>query len=139
MSYQFEDPLTSTPSLTGTSWKLVELEGSEPMKPITLSFDLDNFVYGWSGCNRYRGRHMISGNTYNSGGDFATTKQICLEPGVSDMENNYLNLMQSNTFFIEVDSTGDEDELIFYERALVDLEPIQGDVVARYVKCNECG
>jgi heat shock protein HslJ len=85
-----------SPSLIGTGWKLVELNGSEPLQgtDITLIFE-DNNAGGSSGCNSYGGEYKSEPDGKLQFGEIAQTLMFCMEPeGVMDQEAEYSSLLQ---------------------------------------------
>ena len=86
---------TNNVSLTGTSWKLVELD-SEPAtsgaggkKPF-LSFTEDGKVSGFAGCNRFTGGFQ-SDDDELSFSPLASTRMACAEG--MEQENRFLAML----------------------------------------------
>jgi heat shock protein HslJ len=83
---------TTETNLTGSAWKLVELEG-EPATPGTggkqsfLSFTEDGTVSGFAGCNRFTGSFQSDGDEL-SFSPLASTRMACAEG--MEQENQFL-------------------------------------------------
>ena len=82
-------------NLTGTSWKLVELEG-EPATPgaggkePSLSFSEDGKVSGFAGCNRFTGSFQ-SDDVDLSFSPLASTRMACAEG--MEQESRFLAML----------------------------------------------
>jgi heat shock protein HslJ len=77
--------------LPGTSWLLVDLDGSAAFDPAlapNLVFADDGTLAGFSGCNTYNGAFTTDGATIDIG-PLATTRMACPAPA-SDIEAAYL-------------------------------------------------
>jgi putative lipoprotein len=97
-------PLTD-PALTGTwTYKgamMATGSGQIPVisntQSITLTFNNDGTLTGFSGCNNYNGGYTLSGKTTEFGkeisvGPLASTKMYCAD--TADFETAYLNNLQ---------------------------------------------
>jgi putative lipoprotein len=85
-------------SLPGTSWKLVELGGSEPAgeaKPTLVFAPAGGTVSGNSGCNTFNGSVTIDGDSIEFG-PLAGTRMACPEPAMS-VETAYLAALDGAT------------------------------------------
>jgi heat shock protein HslJ len=85
-----------SPSLDGTQWVLVALDGEPPLtgKAPSAEFSADQ-ISGSAGCNHYFGRYAISGSEITIT-DVARTEMYCMEPeGVMDQEEAFLAVLAS--------------------------------------------
>jgi heat shock protein HslJ len=83
------------PPLAGTEWKLVELNGREPLQgtEVTLIFD-EKRGGGNSSCNSYGGEYQSGPDGKLEFGEIEQTLMFCMEPeGVMDQETEYSNLL----------------------------------------------
>jgi len=84
-----------SPSLQGTSWKLVELNGKAPVagSEVTLIFEEDS-AGGNTGCNSYGGAYKVEAGGKIEIKEIAQTLMYCMDPeGVMDQESEYTNLL----------------------------------------------
>jgi heat shock protein HslJ len=86
---------TNDVNLTGTSWKLVELEGASSTpgaggKEPFLSFTEDGKVSGFAGCNRFTGTTQ-SDDDGLSFSPLAATRMACAEG--MEQENRFLAML----------------------------------------------
>lgn len=96
-----------TASLTGTSWQLLEVEGT----PVTLDEDMKkpffflekkgNQVKGFGGCNRFFGTYLMKGDVFVFN-KIASTRMACRK-GSSVEEALFTVLDSTETFRIEDD------------------------------------
>jgi heat shock protein HslJ len=104
-------PLTDS-ALTGT-WNLKGgiLGGTTPVIPntqITLTFNSDGTLTGFSGCNNYNSNYVLTGQTTEFGktisiGPIASTKMYCAD--TMSLETSYLNMLgNANTYSITTNS-----------------------------------
>jgi len=108
--------------LTGTSWRLVSLEGAAvPEKPeATLEFAEAGKVAGRASCNRFFGTVEVSGGSIRFG-PLAATKMSCGD-AVDAQERRYLQALQAAERFdlngdaLRIDSRGVEQPLRFARR-----------------------
>jgi heat shock protein HslJ len=100
-------PVTD-PALTGR-WNLKGgiIGGSTPVVPntqLTLTFNDDGTLTGFSGCNNYNGRYVLSGQTTEFGkgisiGPIASTTMYCAP--TMNLETTYLTILgNANTYSI---------------------------------------
>lgn len=74
------------PTLAGTSWTLVEIEGAPlardaALEPISIAFDADGSrVSGYGGCNRFSGGYVVTDARLRFE-PLAMTKMACLKGG----------------------------------------------------------
>ncbi len=101
------------PTLTGTYWRLVELEG-KPAEPgaedreihLVLEADIEK-VRGYAGCNNFTGGFETDGQSL-SFGPVAATRRACI--GNMDQELDFLNALDRTERYT---LTG--DELVLYD------------------------
>lgn len=100
----------SGPSLAGSSWRLVELNGQPGVgtEPLTLSFGADGQVSGYGGCNQFSGPYTQSGSSLTIG-PLASTKRACVDPALNTQETAYFQALQSTTRY-----SIDGRELVLY-------------------------
>jgi heat shock protein HslJ len=60
---------------------------------VTLEFDTGSGASGSSGCNRYTARYTSEGSALTFGQP-ATTRKMCVGPGVMEQEQQYLRALQ---------------------------------------------
>lgn len=96
----------ATTELPGTSWTLVELDGSEAVgeTPPSITFTDEGGVTGSTGCNTFNGEVTIDGAEL-SFGPLATTRMACLDEGASAQEHAFLLAMEDVTGYT-IDSEG---------------------------------
>ena len=85
-----------SPSLEGTQWVLVTLEGEPPLMGTAPSaeFSADQ-IRGSTGCNHYFGTYAASGSDITIS-DVASTEMYCMDPeGVMDQEQAFLAVLAS--------------------------------------------
>jgi heat shock protein HslJ len=89
------DPSAGLPTLSGTSWRLVELAGAAPLEgvDVTLELTADGGVSGHASCNTYRGSVTLSGDSL-SFGPLATTRMGCAAEQM-EQESRYLAALRS--------------------------------------------
>ena len=93
--------------LPGTSWTLVDLDGSvefDASVAPNLVFADDGTLAGFAGCNTYNGSFTLDGSTIDIG-PLATTKMACSPPG-SDVEAAYLPALDAVGSW-EIQSSGE--------------------------------
>src|SRR4030042_819158 len=97
---------SNTNPLDGTSWNLQEYRDAsgELIPPaqgaqVTALFQAD-VVSGNAACNNYSGEYSVEKNNLTFG-PTASTKKMCVEPGIMELETAYLTaLTQVKTFKI---------------------------------------
>jgi heat shock protein HslJ len=85
-----------SPSLDGTQWVLVALEGEPPLrgKAPSAEFSGDQ-ISGSAGCNHYFGTYAVSGDDITIS-DVARTEMYCMDPeGVMDQEEAFVAALTS--------------------------------------------
>ena len=109
-------PPVTDPALIGTwTYKgamLATGSGKMPViantQSVTLTFNNDGTLTGFSGCNNFNGGYTLSGKTTEFGkeitiGPLASTKMYCAD--TADFETSYLNnLQQTQTYSIPNDT-----------------------------------
>jgi heat shock protein HslJ len=89
---------TQGDSLLGTQWVLRDLAGSPALeKPqATLGFPEAGHAAGNGTCNQFNGSVSISGASIKFG-PLAATRMACMENGIGDQENRYLQALGAAT------------------------------------------
>jgi len=95
----------ATMDLPGTSWVLVDLDGTAPVgeTPPTIAFDDQGTVTGTGGCNTFNGEVTIDGSDM-SVGPLASTQMAC-EEDISTQEAAFFTALQDVTSYT-VDNEG---------------------------------
>ena len=84
------------PSLEGTQWVLVALEGEPPLtgRAPSAEFSADQ-ISGFASCNHYFGTYAVSGSEITIT-DVARTEMYCMDPeGVMDQEEAFVAALTS--------------------------------------------
>jgi len=87
------------PPLEDTSWSLDTLGQPGNMRPalsnreVTLSFSGDSQATGNAGCNSYGGAYESSLDGTLSFSDLFHTEMYCVEPGLMDQEQDFLDAL----------------------------------------------
>jgi heat shock protein HslJ len=91
-------------ALVGTSWTTSGIAdgkggvaGLIAGSRVTLHFGTDDTLSGSAGCNNYTGRYEISGNQVRFPSAFASTRKMCVNPGVMDQEQAFLKALAAST------------------------------------------
>jgi heat shock protein HslJ len=85
--------------LMETNWQLVSFGDENPIilnTVITLVFDDGNSFGGSAGCNSYGGTYEVNGNEITFG-ETVSTMMACLDEGIMEQEQAYLNALNSAT------------------------------------------
>lgn len=92
---EVQGQVTPAPSLSNTSWRVVELRSVAVVDTIapTLLFDSAGQVSGVTGCNRYTGTATLSGKTLTFS-PLATTRMACIDTTRMAQEQQFLGDMQ---------------------------------------------
>ena len=101
-------------SVTGTVWRLVELDGNPavPGAEATLELSRDGRASGRGSCNRFSGTVAISGDRIEFG-PLAATKMACVDAAANAQETKYLEALQkAERFDLE-----EGDTLLVYSSA----------------------
>ncbi len=91
------------PSLEDTAWVLRSLGQPGSLSPalenteVTLVFSGDSQAGGNAGCNTYGGSYQSDRDGSLSFTDLFHTEMYCMEPGVMDQEQLFLNALQGAT------------------------------------------
>jgi len=89
--------------LGGTSWTATGLAGKGGVAALiagskaTLNFGADGTLSGSAGCNSYTGRYEVTGNEVRFPTAFASTRKMCVNPGVMDQEQAFLKALSAST------------------------------------------
>jgi len=83
--------------LDGTSWRLLSLEGGDPLAGIEITATFEHgSVHGSSGCNSYSASYNVIGNTINIR-EIQLTLMACVLPeGAMDQEQRFVSLLGSS-------------------------------------------
>ena len=88
--------------LGGTSWTVTGLAGKGGVAALiagskaTLNFGADGTLSGSAGCNGYTGRYEVTGNQVKFPTAFASTRKMCVNPGVMDQEQAFLKALSAS-------------------------------------------
>ena len=84
-----------TPSLDGTKWQLLTLDGQAPLMGTTITATFTKSeIGGSSGCNSYSGSYTLEGSSIQFG-DIGGTEMACMEPeGAMDQEQSFLRALR---------------------------------------------
>jgi heat shock protein HslJ len=91
-------PALSAPSLTDTTWKLIELAGQPARADESGAFPdlrLDSAqkkASGHAGCNRFFGSYSSSTDSLRMG-PLASTRRACINPALNEQEKAYLSAL----------------------------------------------
>jgi heat shock protein HslJ len=92
-----------TLKLGGTSWTATGLAGKGGIAALiagsraTLNFSADGTLSGSAGCNSYTGRYEVTGNQVRFPTAFASTRKMCVNPGVMEQEQAFLKALSGST------------------------------------------
>ena len=103
---------SSAPSLEGSEWLLVSLNGQELVQGtnITLAF-AEGKASGSAGCNRYGGSYTATNQGGFAMSEIAITEMYCVGPdGVMDQETAYTKALMSAAAYREVDDRLEIDD-----------------------------
>ncbi len=91
--------------LVGTMWELISIDGTAVDGSLTLDFSADT-VHGSDGCNSFSGGYTIQNGALVFAQDgFIRTEMACLEDGVMEMAQQYLDaLVTASAFTLDNDS-----------------------------------
>lgn len=91
--------------LDGTSWELVDLDGSSPAAGSTLTIAFtESGAGGSAGCNSYGGSYRVDGDAITFNG-ITSTLMACMEPGWMEQEAAFLSLLQDARSFTVKDGS----------------------------------
>jgi heat shock protein HslJ len=113
----------STAEIAATNWRPTHIGEMriENDTPITLQFDSENGLSGYSGCNRFAGNFELVEATF-AAGPMNSTRMACPEPANS-FEFSYLQAIQATRSISRTDT-----RLVFHDN--------QGVAVARFVNAD---
>ena len=63
----------------------------------TLNFGADGTLSGSASCNNYTGRYEVTGNQIKFPSAFASTRKMCVNPGVMEQEQAFLKALSAST------------------------------------------
>lgn len=87
--------------LAGTSWTLISFGQPESETPVvegstvTITFDAEGRAGGSGGCNTYSGSYELTGDNTVSFGEMVRTEMACLQEGIDQQENDYLEALSA--------------------------------------------
>jgi heat shock protein HslJ len=91
-------------ALVGTSWTTTGIidgkggvTGLIAGSRVTLNFGTEGTLSGSAGCNSYTGRYEITGTQVRFPSAFASTRKMCVNPGVMDQEQAFLKALSAST------------------------------------------
>lgn len=122
---------TSAPSLEGSEWLLVSLNGQSLVQGtnITLAF-ADGGAGGYAGCNHYGGSYTATDQDGFTMAEIAITEMYCMEPdGVMDQEAAYIKALMGAAAYraadgrLEIDNAAGEMVLVFEPRVELTMDP----------------
>ena len=97
------------PPLEGTAWVLQALGDPDSLKPalvdkkVTLTFTSRAEVSGNAGCNSYGGSYEAGSDGTLEFADLYHTEMYCIEPGVMEQEQLFLDLLNTAERYEVVD------------------------------------
>ncbi len=89
--------------LGGTAWTATGIASKGGVAALiagskaTLNFAADGTLSGSAGCNSYTGRYEVTGNQVKFPTAFASTRKMCVNPGVMDQEQAFLKALSAST------------------------------------------
>jgi len=86
-------------ALNGTAWVLTSIDNTPPLKgtKLTVKFTKGQ-IGGSSGCNSYGGSYEIKGVKISTG-PIVMTMMACVDPGVMEQEQTFLEYLQDAQTF----------------------------------------
>ncbi len=90
-------------NLGGTHWTATGVAGRGGIATLiagskaTLNFGVDGTLSGSAGCNSYTGRYEVTGNQVKFPTAFASTRKMCVNPGVMAQEQAFLKALSAST------------------------------------------
>lgn len=114
---------TVKPQFTTEGWVLASLNNASYRGPrITLQLSSQKRVSGFSGCNRYFSSTIeVNGNRLRFG-TVSSTKKLCTDQNINQLENRYLNVLRSISYFEKSSNrlvlNGDSGSLTFYKKSM---------------------
>ena len=92
-----EQPLV----VTGTSWTLTSIAGSQAIGDVEVEFSDEWGIGGWTGCNSYRGKYGVSGASFTIE-ELEWTERGCPSQELFSQEKKFLDLLvNANGFDID--------------------------------------
>jgi putative lipoprotein len=82
-----------------TEWQVKTVNEAAPVgdRPLTVRFDDQGRISGFSGCNRYTGSYTLDGDTLAIKPDVAMTRMACLSDDVAQQEAAFTQALSSMT------------------------------------------
>jgi len=86
-------------ALNDTAWALIYLDNTPPLKGTKLTVKFANGqIGGSSGCNSYGGSYKVNREKISTG-PIAITLMACVDPGVMEQEQTFLEYLQDTQTF----------------------------------------
>jgi heat shock protein HslJ len=84
------------PTLPGTDWQLIWLDGAEVLgdTPLTLTFNKDGSVQGSGGCNQFSSQYALNGDTLTFEG-IRSTRRACAADDLNAQEQAYFAVLEA--------------------------------------------
>lgn len=88
----------AAPDLAGTHWTVTAIDGRDTLNrsDLTADFGVDGRINGDSGCNRFSGPYVQTGNTVNFG-EVLSTRRACAETDRQRQEDRLLAVLHGAT------------------------------------------
>jgi heat shock protein HslJ len=88
----------AAPDLAGTHWTVTSIDGRDTLDrtELTADFGVDGRINGNSGCNRFSGPYVQTGNTV-SFGEVLSTRRACTEADRQRQEDRLLGVLRGAT------------------------------------------
>lgn len=85
---------TALPTLPGTAWQLIWLDGAEVRgdEPLTLEFAEDGTAHGNGGCNRFNTEFTVNGDQL-AFAPLMSTRRACVDADGNAQENDYFTIL----------------------------------------------
>jgi heat shock protein HslJ len=86
------------PELAGTQWTVTSIDGRDTVRDeqLTADFGVDGRINGDSGCNRFSGPFIQSGDTVRFG-ELLSTRRACTEANRQRQEDRMLDILRGAT------------------------------------------
>ena len=87
-------------ALNGSAWTLTSFDNMPPLKGTKLTVEFaEGKIGGSSGCNSYGGLYKVNGEKISTG-PIAVTMMACVDPGVMEQEQIFLEYLQEAQTYI---------------------------------------
>ncbi|WP_435640454.1 META domain-containing protein [Micavibrio aeruginosavorus] len=94
------NPVPAQASLVqNTEWQVKMINDAAPVgdRPLTVRFDDQGRISGFSGCNRFTGAYDLNGDTLAIKADMAMTRMACLSDDAAQQETAFTQVLASMT------------------------------------------